>query len=184
MESRLPRGLQKNQTISRKSPCPCPGSTREVNDLIFDNVGRIHGLCLGAARCHRKEGTSHLLPQQKVHKLRKEVPNSRMNLLRPSLGCKKTKTIHAGPHHMANIQDRPRQPKGHQRKRPNRTPGLSSYSRPPALLHEFLHEHIMTIVGTEPSLDEWTMWKWDRGSASLTKRPMLPLFGQTRIRLH
>ncbi|RDY10807.1 putative protein K02A2.6, partial [Mucuna pruriens] len=69
LEFRLLEGLHKDQKVLRKSSRPRPDSTKEALDLILDDARRIHGLCLGAARCHRKERTYHLLPQQKVHKL-------------------------------------------------------------------------------------------------------------------
>ncbi|RDY09147.1 hypothetical protein CR513_06518, partial [Mucuna pruriens] len=109
VESRLLKGLQKNQKIFGKPSRPCSGVTREALDTIFNNIGRIHGVCLGIARCHRKQRTSHLLSQQEVHRLRKKIPSARENLLCFGLGGKKAEAIYVGQHYMANIQDRPHQ---------------------------------------------------------------------------
>ncbi|RDX64789.1 Retrovirus-related Pol polyprotein, partial [Mucuna pruriens] len=108
------------------------------------------------ARRHKKEGTDHLLSKQKVHKLRKEVPYTRTNLLCLGLGGKKTKAVHVASYHLANSQNKPHQVR-HQRKCLSRTPSLSSYNKLLTLLYEFQDEHIMTTMGTKSTSDEWTM---------------------------
>ncbi|RDX92582.1 hypothetical protein CR513_25266, partial [Mucuna pruriens] len=64
---------------------------------IIPDKPLVHGGYVGATRCLRK-GASFLLPQQKIHRMQIEVPNTKADLLHFSLGSEKAKAVHASPH--------------------------------------------------------------------------------------
>ena len=64
-----------------ESPCARIASAQKTSYPLHDSIRRVNGVCAETSQWVRKKRTGHLLPKQKVHRMRDELLIAREDML-------------------------------------------------------------------------------------------------------